>query len=323
MHNAWVQNRKGFTIVELLIVIVVIGILAAIVIISYNGIQQRARTSAVTADLVNTYKQLTAYQLDNSAYPTTLAAAGINGSGGTTFQYTVNNVASPQTFCVTGTNGNVSYKVSESSNTPVSGGCPGHGVGGVAAITNLATNPSFESVTGGYNLYNGATISRQAVGDAVSGSYVGRILKGTAGTGLIALIYPITWGQNEPVSVRFKVRLAPGSNTSNTIITNIQGYNGGSGIGQATGGSTTPAGALSATSWSEVVMQGYTTPNVTMNRIGIYISTGQSWAATDGIEIDAVMVVKASTVPAFADGNSPNWAWDGTVNNSSSTGPAS
>lgn len=323
MHNAWARNQKGFTIVELLIVIVIIGILAAIVIVSYNGIQSRARAAAATADLENVYKKLILYQFDNSAFPTDLATAGVTTSSGSTFQYSYNNSASPQTFCVTATNGTTSYKISENGTEPQAGGCAGHGVGGVAAVTNLATNPSFESVTTGYNLYNGATISRQAVGDASSGSYVGRILKGTAGTGLMTLIYPITWGQNEPVSVRFKVRLAPGSNTSNTIVTNIQGYNGGSGIGAATGGTTTPAGALSTGTWSEVVMQGYTTPNVAMNRIGVYISTGQSWAATDGIEIDSVMVVKASTVPAFADGNSLNWVWDGTVNNSSSTGPAS
>ena len=43
------KNNSGFTIVELLIVIVVIGILAAITIVSYNGIQKRARTIAATA----------------------------------------------------------------------------------------------------------------------------------------------------------------------------------------------------------------------------------------------------------------------------------
>jgi prepilin-type N-terminal cleavage/methylation domain-containing protein len=40
------QKQKGFTIVELLIVIVVIGILAAITIVAYNGIQERSRLSA-------------------------------------------------------------------------------------------------------------------------------------------------------------------------------------------------------------------------------------------------------------------------------------
>lgn len=43
------QKQTGFTIVELLIVIVVIGILAAITIVAYNGIQERARMAAAIA----------------------------------------------------------------------------------------------------------------------------------------------------------------------------------------------------------------------------------------------------------------------------------
>ena len=39
------RKNVGFTIVELLIVIVVIGILAAITIVAYNGIQDRAKSS--------------------------------------------------------------------------------------------------------------------------------------------------------------------------------------------------------------------------------------------------------------------------------------
>ncbi|MFZ1242596.1 MAG: prepilin-type N-terminal cleavage/methylation domain-containing protein [Candidatus Saccharimonas sp.] len=38
-------NKRGFTIVELLIVIVVIAILAAISIVNYNGIQQRVKNT--------------------------------------------------------------------------------------------------------------------------------------------------------------------------------------------------------------------------------------------------------------------------------------
>jgi prepilin-type N-terminal cleavage/methylation domain-containing protein len=41
-------SHDGFTIVELLIVIVVIGILAAITIVAYNGVQDRARATALT-----------------------------------------------------------------------------------------------------------------------------------------------------------------------------------------------------------------------------------------------------------------------------------
>lgn len=48
--------RQGFTIVELLIVIVIIAILAAIVIVSYNGISQRARNVARTSTAQQLHK---------------------------------------------------------------------------------------------------------------------------------------------------------------------------------------------------------------------------------------------------------------------------
>lgn len=66
------KNNLGFTIVELLIVIVVIGILAAITVVAYNGIQNRANNTAVQADLRNINSQLAMYRTINSTYPGTL-----------------------------------------------------------------------------------------------------------------------------------------------------------------------------------------------------------------------------------------------------------
>lgn len=69
------QNQKGFTIVELLIVIVVIAILAAISIVAFTGIQQRGRDSGRASDVSNIVKALTAYVTDEPGAPN-------NGGGG-------------------------------------------------------------------------------------------------------------------------------------------------------------------------------------------------------------------------------------------------
>lgn len=61
-------QHNGFTIVELLIVIVVIGILAAITIVAYNGVQNRARETNLKSDLTNVAKQIEVYRADGD-YP--------------------------------------------------------------------------------------------------------------------------------------------------------------------------------------------------------------------------------------------------------------
>ena len=63
------QRQLGFTIVELLIVIVVIAILAAITIVAYNGIQAQAYNSAVQSDLANIEKAMRIYREENGALP--------------------------------------------------------------------------------------------------------------------------------------------------------------------------------------------------------------------------------------------------------------
>jgi type II secretion system protein G len=64
-------KKSGFTIVELLIVVVVIGILAAIVIVAYNGVQARARDARRLADIQTVNKALQLYYIDNGSYPIT------------------------------------------------------------------------------------------------------------------------------------------------------------------------------------------------------------------------------------------------------------
>src|SRR3954463_7168105 len=63
------KASKGFTIVELLIVIVVIGILAALVVTTYNGIQEKARDTERKTDLNALHSHAEAYQAENAKYP--------------------------------------------------------------------------------------------------------------------------------------------------------------------------------------------------------------------------------------------------------------
>lgn len=62
-------SNKGFTIVELLIVIVVIGILAAIVIVAYGGITKTAQQNAIYSEMVAWRKLFVAYKSVNGTYP--------------------------------------------------------------------------------------------------------------------------------------------------------------------------------------------------------------------------------------------------------------
>jgi prepilin-type N-terminal cleavage/methylation domain-containing protein len=141
LYDTTVKNNiraMGFTIVELLIVIVVIGILAAITIVAFNGVTSKARVATVTSDLGNASKKLKIDQVLNGSYPATLAAAdngnGIPASGGTTYQYTVDNSANPPTFCITAVNGSAAYFITDSG-LPTSGTCPGDSASGISPPT--------------------------------------------------------------------------------------------------------------------------------------------------------------------------------------------
>ncbi len=79
MHTLWYmggiyfssrrRNQPGFTIVELLIVIVVIGILAAISVVAYNGVQTRANNTSRHNEFLNWVEQYELYRAYNNTYP--------------------------------------------------------------------------------------------------------------------------------------------------------------------------------------------------------------------------------------------------------------
>lgn len=70
-------SQKGFTIVELLIVIVVIGILAALVLNTFSGVQKRARDTQRQTSLNALATQLEVYYNDKGGYPSNDATTGL------------------------------------------------------------------------------------------------------------------------------------------------------------------------------------------------------------------------------------------------------
>ena len=89
------QRTSGFTIVELLIVIVVIAILAAITIVAYNGMQKRAANSAIVSDFTAWKRAFSLYKAQYGNYPSMSPGGhyclGTNFPAGKCRDYEMNN----------------------------------------------------------------------------------------------------------------------------------------------------------------------------------------------------------------------------------------
>ncbi len=81
IHLKRTAATSGFTIVELLIMIVIIALLAAITVAAFSGTQRRARDSVRANDITYIRKMLLAYQIDNGGLPRTSTYGGV-GPGG-------------------------------------------------------------------------------------------------------------------------------------------------------------------------------------------------------------------------------------------------
>jgi len=322
------QYSQGFTIVELLIVIVVIGILAAITIVAYNGIQDRARASSASSALSQASKKLAVYQVDNpDLYPadkTALDALGVKDTGDVTYQYS-RTQGSPDTYCLTATVGTTSYKISSSSATPSAGACAGHGVGGVAPVTNLAINPSVETNSTNwaerwYGAGGGAGTMTRTASAALYGSYGLRKTWTVAGGGQdigMQYITPVVAGKTYAFSAYIR-----GSITTNHKAfiawrdsTNAQ-------IGSTVNG---PEVTIAANTWQRLSVAGAAPAGATTVTFvwGPYPSSGSPTAVVgQTLDFDGLMVTESSTPLTYADGTSANWVWNGTAHSSTSTGPA-
>lgn len=203
-------NYRGFTIVELLIVIVVIGILAAITIVAYIGVQQRATVATLTSDLVNASTKLKLFQVDNAAYPGSMADCPTPASGNLCLKASSGNAytslqtgvtAGLQTFCLNIKHGTTRYRLSSDS-TPVAGVCLGV-TSGLVAYYPLDSDAKDSSGNGRDGTVSGATPAAGAFNGAYGFNSPTTYINLPSDLGYSGSVSAFAW---------FKAQGTPGSN---------------------------------------------------------------------------------------------------------------
>lgn len=124
MQNKKSRFRSGFTIVELVVVIVIIGILAGISIVSYGSWQRSATAAKVKSDLNAVIAAMDSYRTYNNAYSTTVPSSVVASSG----VVLAGGSADGLSYCVDGTsssNATITYYVASEvkAQGPLSGTC--------------------------------------------------------------------------------------------------------------------------------------------------------------------------------------------------------
>ncbi len=135
MYQPWNNKKPGFTIVELLIVIVVIAVLAAITILAYNGIQTRARNTQTVSSLTNYTRAIRGFYSTNQRFPGPI--------------YTVSCLGKAGTLC-----GNVTDGTSDCNGLGPASYVAAFGTD-INSITTTLPEPSNQTLTCGGKLYSG------------------------------------------------------------------------------------------------------------------------------------------------------------------------
>jgi len=137
------SQYKGFTLVELLVVIGVIAILVAVVSISFNSARSKTRDSRRVSDINHIQTALEIYYNRNKSYPTVITPGQVLSDGSVTYINPIPSNPSPRTeggcpdtnYVYASTNSNQSYTINF---------CLTQATGNIAAGINIATPGSVD-----------------------------------------------------------------------------------------------------------------------------------------------------------------------------------
>jgi len=321
------RQHKGFTIVELLIVIVVIAILAAITIVAYNGVTQKANASVAQNNASEVEKKLKLYAVENGdAYPADLSSIGLVSSDSTTYQYTPGSAG----YCVTTTTKGLSYYVAYgftytnangtatiNQTTPVSGACPGHAEGVSTAIRNLVLNPSAEVTIDTYAAPNSSTFARSTTRARFgTQSIVATLPNGYSGSNVGVRVYNVSAiaGYLKPNTQYTASVYAYVPTATVNVLLSVQG------AARASVDDITNRTTSLKDQWQRV---SYVFTTGASGDLSMYVLNAAA-TTTSGTQFwtDGFMLTEGNTLYSYADGNSGGWVWDGIAGNSMSRGPA-
>lgn len=297
---------KGFTIVELLIVIVVIAILAAITIVAFNGVQQSAVRSAVNSELSQVVKQLEVLKIESGVeqYPTSLPASLIAGIDAT-LDYTA--LPAADGYCVQATKEDASYYAV--------GGESGLKEGVCRIVENMLNNPGAENNASGWT-ENGGRYGARSTAEARSGN--ASFLAYNNFTSASVMHYrmtntsqmTVTPGQTYTASAYVK-----DYNGTGATHLRIQWLNSSSGsLGTVQSDSLQPS-----SEWQRLAISREAPASAAFVRLWV---TTPSAPVDAGVYVDDVMFTQTDAVTGYADGDSPSWVWTASQGNSTSQGPA-